>query len=287
MAPTLTIRSNIQLPPSISRALLCLIRQRKRSKSSLKGVKHLPIRARTQKSRTASSSRASTATVSPAPATPKAFPPPASLHVTLGGDTSTPRLRHFPLGYDQHFRDKPCPLTQDTLYSVLEEDRHFYTQDVRYLCNQQDTQDRPSFIPTHYGHESNPHIQEEYGTQGEPYLQGQAGQHPIHESHRYSSTQDVQYLHNQQDAQGRPCFSSHDHYAPLTNHLETSSFCSDEDYPMHDLSEELSLVEPVVDAERVQPCDHLVILHEVMQTMHFLNEALDDALGRYDSRFVV
>ena len=40
MAPnTLTIRSSIRLPPSLSRALLRLIRPRRGSKSSLKGVK--------------------------------------------------------------------------------------------------------------------------------------------------------------------------------------------------------------------------------------------------------
>ncbi|RXW11839.1 hypothetical protein EST38_g14016 [Candolleomyces aberdarensis] len=215
MAPTtLTVRSQIQLPPSISRALLCLIRRRKRSKSSLKGVKDLPIATHTPKSRSeASSSRVSTEIISPAPTTLEANSPSVSLHVHLG--IETPRLSQSSLGYDQQ----------------LQVDAHH-----DYNQEQHKNQDESQVAHDQY---SAPHEDDQFHTQA------------VH---------------------------------PLTNHMETD-FYSDEDYPMHDLSEQLSLVEPAVHVDQaVQPCDHLVVLHEVFQAIHSLNEALSNALDRYDVR---
>ncbi|RXW11201.1 hypothetical protein EST38_g14654 [Candolleomyces aberdarensis] len=180
--------------------------------------------------------------------------------------------------------DESCSQSQDVLYSVHEDDQQSHTQDVQYLCRQQDKEDRPSSFPTYTPGERNFYTQEEYDSQDEPRSQGPADQYFTHEGHRYLSTEDVQYLHEQQHEQleDRPCFWIHDQHASMTNDTETDCFYLDKDYPMHDPGEQFPLVKPVVDAEQ-----HLAILYEVIQTMHSLNEALNNVLGRYNSRAAV
>ncbi|KAJ2927576.1 hypothetical protein H1R20_g9516, partial [Candolleomyces eurysporus] len=127
---------------------------------------------------------------------------------------------------------------------------------------------------------------------GEPLSRAQDSQDSIE---FFSQTRDVRHYPRNQDEQGlgQPTMLFAMHHGSSGYHLPTTdrtdSFAiDDEDYPMHPPDTEgLQSVQPIADGEcllRPQPCDHLLMLQEVAQAIRALNEALDVASGRYNSR---
>ncbi|KAJ2935206.1 hypothetical protein H1R20_g1894, partial [Candolleomyces eurysporus] len=191
------------------------------------------------------------------PSTPRAVSPSASALVrgVLGG--STPRLCHSPIWDEQQDKDEREHGSQS---EDSQEVQFSLGQDIRY-----------------------------------PYESFSRSQYDQDADESFSDTQDVQPPRNQDDQdRSQPTFvlmhpDTRGHHLPTTNYTtSTNLFASnDEDYPMHDPdSEEL---QADVDIERRDlppppPCDHLVLLQEVVQAIHALNEAVNNAFGRYDLR---
>ncbi|RXW12365.1 hypothetical protein EST38_g13487, partial [Candolleomyces aberdarensis] len=179
----------------------------------------------------------------------------ASVHGVLGG--STPRLCHSPIWDEHQDEDEKEHGSQG---EHPQEVQFPLGQDIRY-----------------------------------PYESLSRSQYDQDGDESFSYTQDVQRPRNQDDQdRSQPTFvlmhlDTPGHHLPTTNYTTSTNFSAsnDEDYPMHDPdSEELRAD---VDIERRDlpsppPCDHLILLQDVAQAIHALNEAVNSAFGRYDLR---